>query len=180
MIFQFLYYLKIFNSLSANFLFHYATILMLKKTTAYHPHTNGQVKHYNRTLVQWLWLYIADNQQNRTVIFQPMTYAYNCEQDRFTNVSAVFVKLTRYPSVPVTLNSPTAVPTSGLAAIRPRAVTVQLLIQLPKMPPKVSRKLHMNQHRCKNHLPKESNVAKILYSIIGIPGPPTTKRVTYW
>jgi transposase InsO family protein len=46
-------------------------------TTAYHPATNGQCERFNRTILNAITHYIAENQDNWDEISHIETYAYN-------------------------------------------------------------------------------------------------------
>ena len=47
-------------------------------TTAYHPQANGQVERFNRTIVNGLRGYVAENQRSWDEFTSALTFGYNC------------------------------------------------------------------------------------------------------
>ena len=48
-------------------------------TTAYHPQTNGQTERFNRTILDRLRHYVAENQTDWDAYVQPLTFGYNMQ-----------------------------------------------------------------------------------------------------
>lgn len=70
-------------------------------TTTYHPQANGQVKRFNKTLVQRLRHYVAEQRDwDRHV--EPLTYAYIYQVHRTTGTTPFDLVLNRHlPSINV-------------------------------------------------------------------------------
>lgn len=58
----------------------YLVVKHLKKT-AYHPQTNRQAERYNRKIVTWLSHYVADQQRNKDIFVQLLSYAHNTQMN---------------------------------------------------------------------------------------------------
>jgi len=58
-------------------------------TTTYHPQTNSQIKHFNKTLVDMLMHYIEDHQDNRDELVSVLAMAYNSRPHRTMGVAAM-------------------------------------------------------------------------------------------
>lgn len=76
--------------------FSYFCIIILRwnvATFAYHPQTNGQIDRNNRTLLSWLWLYIADKQRNWHLLNHPLAYNFSFQTRRVINGSSFYWSL---------------------------------------------------------------------------------------
>lgn len=69
-----------------------------RKTTAYHPQTNGLTERFNRTLGDMLSMYIAADHTNWDAILPFVTYAYNTAPQSTTGFSPFFLLYGRHPS----------------------------------------------------------------------------------
>ena len=68
------------------------------RTTAYHPQANGQIERFNRTLVQRHRHYLEEHQRDWDDYVQPLTFAYNTQVHRLTEITPFELVLTRPPS----------------------------------------------------------------------------------
>ncbi|UYV74125.1 K02A2.6-like [Cordylochernes scorpioides] len=68
-----------------------------KKTTSYHPQTNGQTERMNRTLTDMISMYIDEKHQNWDVILPFVTFAYNSSVQETTGYSPYFLIHGREP-----------------------------------------------------------------------------------
>lgn len=66
-------------------------------TAAYHPQTNGQVEHLNRSITAMLRCYVSDHQENRDEYAKPLTHAYNLNIHRGTGTRPFDLALSRPP-----------------------------------------------------------------------------------
>ncbi|UYV66855.1 hypothetical protein LAZ67_4003110 [Cordylochernes scorpioides] len=62
-----------------------------KKTTSYHPQTNGQTERMNRTLADMMAMYIDERHQNWDEILPFVTFAYNSSIQDTTGYSPYFL-----------------------------------------------------------------------------------------
>ena len=69
-----------------------------RKTTAYHPQTNGLTERFNRTLGDMLSMYVAADHTNSDAILPFVTYAYNTAPQSTTGFSPFFLLYGRHPS----------------------------------------------------------------------------------
>ena len=84
---------------SARFFRAVCEIIGLKNlfTSAYHPHTNGQTKMYNRTIIAILRNYVNEHQNDWDVYAAALNYAYSCQVHRSTRTTLFDLVLTRPP-----------------------------------------------------------------------------------
>ncbi|UYV60442.1 K02A2.6-like [Cordylochernes scorpioides] len=68
-----------------------------KKTTSYHPQTNGQTERMNRTLTDMILMYIDEKHQNWDEILPFVTFAYNSSVQETTGYSPYFLIHGREP-----------------------------------------------------------------------------------
>ncbi|UYV77573.1 hypothetical protein LAZ67_15001599, partial [Cordylochernes scorpioides] len=68
-----------------------------KKTTSYHPQTNGQTEKMNRTLTDMISMYIDEKYQNWDEILPFVTFAYNSSVQETTGYSPNFLIHGRKP-----------------------------------------------------------------------------------
>ncbi|UYV71166.1 hypothetical protein LAZ67_8001972 [Cordylochernes scorpioides] len=68
-----------------------------KKTTSYHPQTNGQTERMNRTLADMMAMYIDERHQNFDEILPFVTFAYNSSIQDTTGYSPYFLIHGREP-----------------------------------------------------------------------------------
>ncbi|UYV77053.1 K02A2.6-like [Cordylochernes scorpioides] len=68
-----------------------------KKTTSYHPQTNGQTERMNRTLTDMISMYIDEKHQNWDEILPFVTFAYNSSVQETTGYSPYFLIHGREP-----------------------------------------------------------------------------------
>ncbi|UYV80952.1 K02A2.6-like [Cordylochernes scorpioides] len=68
-----------------------------KKTTSYHPQTNGQTERMNRTLADMMAMYIDERYQNWDEILPFVTFAYNSSIQDTTGYSPYFLIHGREP-----------------------------------------------------------------------------------
>ncbi|UYV73857.1 hypothetical protein LAZ67_11001152 [Cordylochernes scorpioides] len=68
-----------------------------KKTTSYHPQTNGQTERMNRTLADMMAMYIDERHQNWDEILPFVTFAYNSSIQDTTGYSPYFLIHGREP-----------------------------------------------------------------------------------
>lgn len=69
-------------------------------TTAHHPHTNGQAKHFNRITVARLRHNLFKHQQIWNLYVQLLSYAYITKARRLTKTSPYSLVLRRHPPRP--------------------------------------------------------------------------------
>ena len=70
--------------------------------TAHHPQTNGQTESFNRTTLSPLRHYVADNQQDWDQYINALTFAYNTQAHRSTNLPPYKLVLSQPPQ-PISL-----------------------------------------------------------------------------
>lgn len=78
-------------------------------TTSYQPQRNGQTERYNKTISYRLRHYLAENKRYFDHYLQLLTYAYNAQIHRSTNMAPVRLMLSRKPPRPnkvTTMNFP--------------------------------------------------------------------------
>ena len=66
-------------------------------TSTYHPQTNGQVEHYNRTILAMIRNYVNEHQNDWDRYATALTYAYNCHVHRLTDTNPFNLVLSRPP-----------------------------------------------------------------------------------
>lgn len=66
-------------------------------TTTYHPQTNGQVENFNRTFLSALRKYIGDHPKDWDLFSDAVTFAYNTQIHRTTNMAPFELVLARAP-----------------------------------------------------------------------------------
>ena len=66
-------------------------------TTTYHPQANGQVGRFNRTLTSALRKYVGDHPKDWDLFSDAVTYAYNTQVHRTTNIAPFELVLARAP-----------------------------------------------------------------------------------
>ena len=71
-------------------------------TETYHPQTNGQIERFNRNIFSALSHYVAENQQYWDQYINALTFAYNMQADRSTNLPPYELVLSQ-PSQPIIL-----------------------------------------------------------------------------
>ena len=77
-------------------------------TTTYHPQCNGQVERFNRTILAALRHYIDDHPKDWDLFTDALTFAYNTQPHRSTNLAPFELVLSR-PPVPLSLKCKPAV-----------------------------------------------------------------------
>lgn len=97
---------KLFNSMC----FHLQTKLL--STTAYHPQTNGQTGGHDNAIATQLPHHKKEH-QDRDAFLQPLTYAYNSQVYRRTNMTPLSLTLTREPTSPADISLTAAIPGSA-------------------------------------------------------------------
>lgn len=70
-----------------------------KKTTAYHPQTNGLVERINRTLADMLAMYISADHRNWDSVLPFITFAYNSSRHDTTGFSPYYLLFSREPNL---------------------------------------------------------------------------------
>ena len=66
-------------------------------TTTYHPQTNGQAERFNRTILSAIRHYTAEHPRDWDLYTGMLTYAYNTQVHRTTNLSPFELVLSRRP-----------------------------------------------------------------------------------
>ena len=66
-------------------------------TTAYQPQCNGQVEHFNRTIINALRHYVADHPKEWDLFTDALTFAYNTQVHSTTGLSPFELVLSRRP-----------------------------------------------------------------------------------
>ena len=66
-------------------------------TTTYHPQANGQGERFNRTLTSTLRKYVGEHPNDWDVFSDAVTYAYNTQVHRTTNIAPFELVLARAP-----------------------------------------------------------------------------------
>lgn len=69
-----------------------------KKTSSYHPQTNGLTERFHRTLADMLSMYISPDHRNWDIILPFVTFAYNTATQKTTGFSPFFLVFGRCPS----------------------------------------------------------------------------------
>lgn len=72
-----------------------------RKSTAYHPQTNGLTERFNRTLGDMLRMYISSDHSNWDTVLPFVTFAYNTATQATTGFSPFFLVYGREPSCPL-------------------------------------------------------------------------------
>lgn len=75
-----------------------ACSIIHRKSTAYHPQTNGLTERFNRTLGDMLTMYVASDHSNWDTVLPFVTYAYNTATQATTGFSPFFLLYGREPS----------------------------------------------------------------------------------
>lgn len=70
------------------------------KTTAYHPHTNGQTESYNSTISTRLLHYVAEHKADWDMFVQPLMYAYRNRAHRSTTATTFSLMIEGPPTEP--------------------------------------------------------------------------------
>ncbi|CDF36784.1 unnamed protein product [Chondrus crispus] len=66
-------------------------------TTTYHPQSNGQVERFNRTLTSALRKYVGEHPKDWDLFSDAVTFAYNTQVHRTTNIAPFELVLARAP-----------------------------------------------------------------------------------
>ena len=66
-------------------------------TTTYHPQANGQVERFNRTLTSALQKYVGEHPKDWDLFSEAVTYAYNTQVHRTTNIAPFELVLAQAP-----------------------------------------------------------------------------------
>ena len=66
-------------------------------TTTYHPQANGQVERFNRTLTSALRKYVGEHPKDWDLFSDAVTFAYNTQVHRTTNIAPFELVLARAP-----------------------------------------------------------------------------------
>ena len=84
---------------ASKFFLAVCAILGIQKlfTTAYHPRANGQVERYNRTLLNSLRNFVAENQKNWDDFSSAVTFGYNCQVHRSIGIAPMELVVSRPP-----------------------------------------------------------------------------------
>ena len=77
----------------------FCRILVIRNvfTTTYHPQANGQVERFNRTLTSALRKYVGDHPKDWDLFSDAVTFAYNTQVHRNTNIAPFELVLARAP-----------------------------------------------------------------------------------
>jgi len=78
----------------------------LKRSTAYHPQTDGQTERANRTIEEMLRSYINDTQTNWDTLLGAVEFAYNNSTNPSTGFTPFYMNYGTHPAVPTTLDLP--------------------------------------------------------------------------
>lgn len=69
-----------------------------RKSTSYHPQTNGLTERFNRTLGDMIAMYVSSDHSNLDLVLSFVTYAYNTATQAITGFSPFFLLYGREPS----------------------------------------------------------------------------------
>jgi len=117
-------------------------------STTHHPQTNGQVEHYNRTIVKQLRTYLEDHQHRWDDLVSMLTLACNSRPQQSTGVAPlelVTPKRVRSLAVERMVGSPAPEEKDG----SPRGVREAIKARLRNFIHKVRRSLSVAQRRYK-------------------------------
>ena len=70
-------------------------------TSGYHPEGNGQTKHMNQTLEQYLCVYCNYQQDNWSELLSLVEFAYNNALSATTGISSFFTNKEYHPNITV-------------------------------------------------------------------------------
>jgi len=93
--------------------------MQLHFTLGYHPEDDGQTKHTNQTLEQYLQVYCNYQQDNWSELLSLMEFAYNNALSATTGVSPFFANKGYHPNI-------TVHPECNIASSRARDFTIDL------------------------------------------------------
>lgn len=79
-------------------------------TRAHSQQINGLTERYNQTIATSLGHYVAEHQADWNKFVQPVTYAYNNQVHRYTEVRTFRITLMLPPPDPTMLSPPTSFP----------------------------------------------------------------------
>lgn len=101
--------------------------------TSFHPQTNGQKERYNKTMAARLRHYVAGNQRDWDKYLQPLTYAYNIQVHRSTNMAPCGLVLSRKPPGPNTVTKMKNFP-PDMNNVSPAArLVIRLMVRMTAM-----------------------------------------------
>ena len=75
--------------------------MKLHFTSGYHPEGNGQTKHTNQTLEQYLWVYCNYQQDNWSKLLPLAEFAYNNAPNATTGITPFFANKGYHPNISV-------------------------------------------------------------------------------
>ena len=84
-------------------------------STTYHPHTNGQVERFNRTILAAIRPYVSDHPHDWDLFTDALTYAYNTQPPESTSIAPFELILSR-PPPPLSFEAEPTVGKIGTAA----------------------------------------------------------------
>lgn len=121
-------------------------------TTAYHPHTNGQVERFNETIATCLRLYVGEHQREWDMFAQPPTYAYNTQNLRSTNTSLFSLVLRCDPPGPIMLSEMRALHTDVSRETTVQATLLALQERIEALRARTDGNPRASEQRWRRHL----------------------------